>query len=115
MSYPIEDPRDISDFRNPPWLSPGTPISMVAWAARTFGFGLWLLRTLMTKMLSDAKYHRIFGRYEALPEDVFVAVFSKSGTNWAMQIATEISWKGTGDFAHMHDIVAWPGAPFAGT
>ncbi|MCO4773540.1 MAG: sulfotransferase domain-containing protein [Deltaproteobacteria bacterium] len=110
----MSDPRDTSTFRNPPWMSLGTPVSVAAWAARTLGFGVPFVRTLATKMLAPDQYRAIFANYEPLPEDVFVAVFSKSGTNWAMQMAAQIAWRGQAEFAHVHEYVAWPGSPFTG-
>jgi hypothetical protein len=54
---------------------------------------------------------RAFAGYEATEQDVFVATFGKSGTNWMMQIAQQIAYRGAAEFAHIHDMVPWPDAP----
>jgi hypothetical protein len=41
-------------------------------------------------------------------QDVFVATFAKSGTNWMMQIAHQLIWHGRGEFEHIHSVVPWP-------
>jgi len=53
---------------------------------------------------------KIFANYEPTKHDVFVLCFSKSGTNWMMQIAQQIAYYGDAEFKHIHDLVAWPGA-----
>jgi hypothetical protein len=53
-----------------------------------------------------------FAGYTATANDVFIATFAKSGTNWMMQIAQQIAYLGTAEFEHIHDLVAWPDAPF---
>ncbi len=51
-----------------------------------------------------------FGAYQATAQDVFAAVYFKSGTSWSMQIAQQIALRGADDYAHIHDVVAWPDA-----
>jgi Sulfotransferase domain len=41
-------------------------------------------------------------------QDVFVATYAKSGTNWMMQIAHQLIWHGAGEFDHIHSVVPWP-------
>jgi len=108
------DPRDVSPFRHPPVFSRATPIGLVALTARTFGLGGQVLRLLARKLMDAERYRAIFARYPVGPEDVFVSVFSKSGTNWAMQMVVQLAWEGRGEFAHIHEVVPWPGAPFSG-
>ena len=36
-----------------------------------------------------------------------VCSYFKSGTNWTMQIVTQIAWRGHADFDHIHDLVPW--------
>ncbi len=55
---------------------------------------------------------RSFSRYTPTAHDVFVATFAKSGTNWMMQIGQQIAYFGEAEFEHIHDLVAWPDAPF---
>jgi hypothetical protein len=52
-----------------------------------------------------------FKGYQPAPHDVFVCTYSKSGTNWAMQIAFQIAHRGQGEYNHIHDKVPWPDAP----
>ncbi len=54
---------------------------------------------------------RSFAGYEPTAQDVFVATFAKSGTNWMMQIAQQIACYGSAEFEHIHDLVPWPDAP----
>lgn len=42
--------------------------------------------------------------------DVIVCCYFKSGTNWTLQIAQQIAWRGSAEFDHIHDRVAWPDA-----
>lgn len=44
-------------------------------------------------------------------QDVIVAAYAKSGTNWAMQIALQIAHLGDAEFDFIHDVVPWPDAP----
>ena len=53
-----------------------------------------------------------FAGYQPTEQDVFVATFAKSGTNWMLQIAQQIAPTGSAEFAHIHDVVPWPDAPF---
>jgi hypothetical protein len=47
-------------------------------------------------------------------QDVFVATYAKSGTNWMMQIAHQLIWHGAGEFEHIHDVVPWPDTQLMG-
>ena len=40
--------------------------------------------------------------------DVLICSYFKSGTNWTMQMAVQIAFRGRAEFAHIHDLVAWP-------
>jgi len=53
----------------------------------------------------------VLAGYEPTEHDVFAAVFPKSGNNWMMQVATQITYRGNAEFEHIHDLVAWPQAP----
>jgi Sulfotransferase domain len=54
------------------------------------------------------KLRKVFADYVPGKHDVFVSTFSKSGTNWMMQIAHQVAFRGRGEFAHIHDAVSWP-------
>jgi hypothetical protein len=41
-------------------------------------------------------------------QDVFVATYAKSGTNWMMQIAHQLIYHGEGEYDHIHCVVPWP-------
>lgn len=107
-------PTSRSLFRHPPALSAFGLLSAVTWLVRRLGLGLPFLRTFANKMLSKDKATRSFDGYAPKPEDVFCAVFSKSGTNWLMQMVVQAAWEGEAEFDHIHSVVAWPGTPFSG-
>jgi hypothetical protein len=45
--------------------------------------------------------------YTPTAHDVIVGSYFKSGTNWTMQIVTQIAYRGQAEFDHIHDIVPW--------
>jgi len=49
-----------------------------------------------------------WGDYRPSAHDVVICSYLKTGTNWTMQIAHQIAYRGKGEFAHIHDVVAWP-------
>jgi hypothetical protein len=49
-----------------------------------------------------------FRDYVPGKQDLFVATYAKSGTNWMMQIAHQLIWHGAGEFEHIHSVVPWP-------
>jgi len=56
--------------------------------------------------------HRALASYEPRTQDVFVATYAKSGTNWMLQIVTQLAHNGDAEFEHIHDLCPWPDAPF---
>jgi hypothetical protein len=77
---------------------------------RKFG---WTERLLA--FASDKREQELIGKnpfrdYVPGPQDVFVMTYPKSGTNWMMQIAWQLIHHGTGEYDHIHDVVAWPDA-----
>lgn len=65
-----------------------------------------LVSRIMTRHLSA------FPRdYRPTPHDVFVCSYFKSGTNWTMQMAVQVTHRGHAEFEHIHDLVAWPDMP----
>ncbi|RLT43887.1 MAG: sulfotransferase domain-containing protein, partial [Chloroflexi bacterium] len=78
------------------------------------GLTMPLLRLVGGRMNSPAGKRRAFAGYAPTEQDVFVATFSKSGTNWMMQIAYQIAHYGQGEFQHIHDEIPWPEAPMPG-
>ncbi len=62
--------------------------------------------------LTARAMNRFLGRfprdYTPTSNDVLVCSYFKSGTNWTMQIAVQIAYRGRGEFEHIHDVVPWP-------
>ena len=88
---------------------------LVGWGAMQVAKRVGLAKPLASfalhKILSEKVKRRAFAGYEPTEHDVFVATFGKSGTNWMMQIAQQIAYRGAAEFAHIHDMVPWPDAP----
>ncbi len=102
------------NFRNPPLLSPNTAMATVVRFARAMGGGKWFVSRVLPLAFNRSKKARVFKGYQPTVNDVFVATYPKSGTNWAMQIALQIAHRGDIEYDHVYDLVAWPEAPFAG-
>jgi len=101
-------------FIEPPLLSRNTVVASVIGIARALGLGYPALRRLIGLANTDEHRARVFAGYEPSEHDVFVPTYSKSGTNWVMQIAAQIAWRGEAEFEHIHEIAAWPEAPLWG-
>jgi len=81
---------------------------------RALGRSQQVLETVLRQSISKNTKDRVFRGYDPRPEDVFLTTLSKSGTNWLMQIGVQLAWHGQASFSHIHDLVAWPEAPFYG-
>ena len=79
--------------------------------AKRMGLAKPLASLAFRRIQSEKVKRRAFAGYEPTEHDVFVATYAKSGTNWMMQIAQQIAYRGAAEFAHIHDLVAWPDAP----
>jgi len=101
-------------FRDPPFFSPNTMIATVIRLAKTVGLASTVIRKLLVRGSTDEASAKVFAGYAPTEHDVFVATYSKSGTNWGMQMAQQIAYYGEAEFDHIHDLVAWPEAHFAG-
>jgi hypothetical protein len=66
-------------------------------------FGLW--PRLMSR--AAAGMTKRMERYEPTDHDVMICSYFKSGTNWTMQMAVQVAYRGKADFEHIHDIVPW--------
>jgi hypothetical protein len=77
------------------------------WLLTRLGFRSALIG-LMNPSQARGRYEKIFRGYEPTAGDVFVSTFAKSGTNWMMQIAHQIAFRGAGDYEHIHDVISWP-------
>ena len=92
------------------------PVSALVQVALRLGLAKPIVRALLARVGSESLQRKAFAGYEPTRHDVFAATFGKSGTNWMMQIAQQIAHRGEAEFDHIHDLVAWPDAPFrAGT
>src|SRR5690606_29107365 len=108
-----------------PWLMQQRPnpphrSSLTRFAARC---GAWLILMPVTKLMAafgawPREFCRAierglgaFGEHRPGPGDVVVCSYYKSGTNWALQIVTQIAYRGAAEFQHIHDLVPWPEMP----
>lgn len=63
----------------------------------------------MTRILSRVPAH-----FSPAAHDVMVCSYYKSGTNWTLQIAVQIAYRGRAEFEHVHDVVPWLELPARG-
>ena len=52
--------------------------------------------------------------YQPTEHDVFVVTYVKSGTNWMMQLAHQLLFTASGEYEHIHCVVAWPDTKLMG-
>jgi Sulfotransferase domain len=73
-----------------------------------------MLRSMRARQMKDRQKQDTFKHYVPGKQDVIVATFPKSGTNWMMQIAHQLIYDGKAEFDHIHCVVPWPDpmAPF---
>jgi Sulfotransferase domain len=75
------------------------------------GFPLSLVLSLFGKwppaMMSSARTRATAKAFTPGAHDVLICSFFKSGTNWTMQIAVQIAYRGQAQFEHIHDLVPW--------
>jgi hypothetical protein len=86
------------------WL--GLALAYVMWpVVKLFElFGAWprvLTRGMQRMMKEGAR------AYHPCEHDVLVCSYFKTGTNWTMQIAVQIAYRGRAEFEHIHDVVPW--------
>jgi hypothetical protein len=75
--------------------------------SRVFGRGFaHRVGRMMTRFLGHFP-----SSYVPSPTDVLICSYFKSGTNWTMQMAVQIAFRGRADFEHIHDLVPWPDIP----
>ena len=99
-----------------PWQRGRAPPAWVGYVAKVFALVVVLpitklfgrrwarfMSRFMTRFLSQ------FPRdYAPTAHDVLVCSYFKSGTNWTMQMAVQIAFRGRAEFEHIHDLVPWP-------
>ena len=83
-------------------------VAPLGWALQKTRFAERALaaRTAQQKKMFAEK--NPFRGYVPSKQDVFVATYAKSGTNWMMQIAHQLIWHGMAEFEHIHSVVPWP-------
>jgi hypothetical protein len=81
------------------------------WGMSKLGFSWPVLQMMQRAMQSPKNKQNAFRGYQPTGHDVFVCTYSKSGTNWALQIAYQIAHRGAGTYDHIHAVVPWPEAP----
>jgi hypothetical protein len=79
----------------------------VNWVLTKLGFDSALV-SMMNAAQRGGRFKDVFRDYEPTSHDVFASTFSKSGTNWMMQIAHQVAFRGAGDYEHIHDVISWP-------
>jgi len=87
------------------------PLAALAQVALRLGLAKPVVGAYIGRALSESKQRKAFAGYVPTRDDVFVATFAKSGTNWMMQIAQQIAHRGGAEFDHIHDVVPWPDSP----
>jgi len=78
------------------------------WVLRQFGVGTRVMGRMIEGQRRRLARKNPFTGYQPTSHDVFVATFMKSGTNWMMQIAHQLAFRGEGEFDHIHCVVPWP-------
>lgn len=100
----------------PPWRRAKLVSSRVRSAIGTVMLGIYIpVAKLMGKRwprFASRAFNRFLCRfpsdYTPAANDVLVCSYFKSGTNWTMQIAVQIAYRGRAEFEHIHDLVPWP-------
>lgn len=87
------------------------PLATLLWIGSRFGLARYGLRMMAYLQQLPQIKRSAFKGYQPDARDVLVCTYSKSGTNWMLQIAYQIAQRGQGEYAHIHDVVPWPDAP----
>jgi hypothetical protein len=77
----------------------------ITWLLRLAGFWPRGIARGFNRVLANCE------QFVPTEHDVLVCSFFKSGTNWMMQIALQIAWRGNAQFKHIHDLVPWVDIP----
>jgi hypothetical protein len=80
------------------------------WIFHKLGRGDKMLQSMRARQLKERQKQDAFQRYVPGKQDVIVATYPKSGTNWMMQIAHQLIYQGKAEFHHIHSVVPWPDA-----
>ena len=94
----------------PKWLRPvfrGVAYGVFLPISKIFGRGFaHYIGRFMTRFMNDFPE-----TYVPAPTDVLICSYFKSGTNWTMQMAVQVAFRGRAEFEHIHDLVPWPDVP----
>lgn len=82
--------------------------------ALRLGFAPQILGFMSRQMNTPKRKKQAFASYVPNQHDIVVCTYAKSGTNWMLQIVTQIAYLGRGEFDHIHDLVPWPDPPMPG-
>ncbi len=83
-------------------------VGPVVWGLEKTGRVERAFRRMSARQKKTFEEKNPFRGYVPGKQDVFVATYAKSGTNWMMQIAHQLIWHGRGEFEHIHSVVPWP-------
>ena len=88
------------------WRALGTAFAHIVlrplfWILRLFGYWPRALARGSARMYAE------FDGFTPGEHDVLVCSYFKSGTNWTMQMALQTAWRGSAEFAHVHDLIPW--------
>lgn len=78
------------------------------WGLQKAGLAERFFRRINDRQMRVFAEKNPFRGYVPGRQDVFVATYAKSGTNWMMQIVHQLIYHGLGDFDHIHSVVPWP-------
>ena len=78
------------------------------WTLETLGCAERALGYMSVRREQQLEKKNPLRNYVPGKQDVFVMTYSKSGTNWMMQIAHQLIYHGRGEYDHIHSVVPWP-------
>jgi len=83
-------------------------VTPMLWASEKMGRADRMFESMRARQLRQLEKSNPFKEYVPGKQDVIVATYPKSGTNWMMQIAHQLNYNGKGEFDHIHCVVPWP-------
>jgi len=85
-------------------------LTPVVWTLERMGLAAYAMGCALKRRERASRALDPFLGYVPGPQDVFVANYAKSGTNWVLQIVQQLAHHGAAEFEHIHDVVPWPEA-----
>ena len=83
-------------------------IAIIQLILKSFGAGKTAFQFFIKTMQSLKRKQAVFANYIPTKHDIFVCTYSKSGTNWMMQIAQQIIEYGEAEFDNIYDKIPFP-------